>query len=220
MVAVSGSACHREAVEPSAVAPRRTRASLALAAGGALVLMAGVACVATGAALRLEHQVHSVPLVVPGLVLTVLGLALGASAAVTVLLDAPTGTPPAPPYGGSRAGGHPFAAGPFAAGPAAGPAPAEPEVRGATVAGEVLSSFVLPGRPPPAPVTPTEVVPGAPLAPPGRPRTAPLGPAPSAPVQPEGVPARPVPSAREPLAGEVPGYSDAGWDIASAGPPG
>jgi hypothetical protein len=205
MVAVSGSACHREAVEPSAVAPRRTRASLALAAGGALVLMAGVACVATGAALRLEHQVHSVPLVVPGLVLTVLGLALGASAAVTILLDAPTGMPPAPPYAGSRtgsrAGGHPFAAGPFAA----GPAPAEPEVRGVTVAGEVLSSFVLPDRPPPAPVTPTEVVPGAPLAPPGRPRTAPLG---------------PVPSAREPLAGEVPGYSDAGWDIASAGPAG
>jgi hypothetical protein len=205
MVAVSGSACHREAVEPSAVAPRRTRASLALAAGGALVLMAGVACVATGAALRVEHQVHSVPLVVPGLVLTVLGLALGASAAVTILLDAPTGMPPAPPYAGSRtgsrAGGHPFAAGPFAA----GPAPAEPEVRGVTVAGEVLSSFVLPDRPPPAPVTPTEVVPGAPLAPPGRPRTAPLG---------------PVPSAREPLAGEVPGYSDAGWDIASAGPAG
>jgi hypothetical protein len=210
MVAVSESACHREAVEPSAVAPRRTRAALALAAGGALVLMTGVACLATGAALRLEHQVHSVPLLAAGVVLAVLGLALGASAAVTILLDAPTRMPPAPPFAGSRAGGQPFA-GPAAA----GSGPAEPGVPGATVAGEVLSSFVLPGRPPPGPVTPTEVVPGAPLAPPGRPRTAPLGPA-----RPEAAAPGPVPSAREPRADEAPGYSDAGWDVASAGPGG
>jgi hypothetical protein len=67
-------------VEPSAVAARRTRASLALAVVGAIVLMAGVALVLSGEALKLEHQARPPSLLGPGLVLAFLGLALGASA--------------------------------------------------------------------------------------------------------------------------------------------
>jgi hypothetical protein len=188
-------------VEPSAVAAPRTRASLALAVGGALFLMTGVALALIGAALRLEHQIHAVPMAVLGLILAVLGLALGASATVAALLDAPTGILPASVPGTWAAGP------PAAAQAAAGPAP-----RGETVPGKVLSSFVLPGQfawpdqPPAAPAARPEVVPGAPLRPPGRHGSA------------------PVPSAREPLAGEslarevrasevLAGYSDAGWSI-------
>jgi hypothetical protein len=184
-------------VEPSAVAAPRTRAPLALAVGGALFLMTGVALALIGAALRLQHQIHAMPVAVLGLILAVVGLALGASATVTALLDAPTGILPASVPGAWAA----------AAQAAAGPAP-----RGEPVPGKVLSSFVLPvyvarpDQPWAAPAVRPEVVPGAPLRPPGRP-----GPA-------------PVPSAREPLASEGlarevrasevrAGYSDAGWSL-------
>jgi hypothetical protein len=161
-------------VEPSAVAARRTRASLALAAGGAIVLMAGVALLLTGEAVKLGHPARLPPLIVPGLILVVLGFALGASAAVTILLDVPSRLPFPPPGAdvpGDRAG--------------AGPAPGGPARPGETVPGEVLSSFRLPDRPgglvpgPARPAAPTEIVPGAALSP-------------------------PVPAAREPLAGEAP----------------
>jgi hypothetical protein len=161
-------------VEPSAVAARRTRASLALAAGGAIVLMAGVALLLTGEAMKLGHPARLPPLIVPGLILVILGFALGASAAVTILLDVPSRLPYPPPGAdvpGDRAG--------------AGPAPGGPARPGETVPGEVLSSFRLPDRPgglvpgPARPAAPTEIVPGAALAP-------------------------PVPAAREPLAGEAP----------------
>jgi hypothetical protein len=182
-------------VEPSAVAARRTRASLALAVGGALFLMTGVALTVTGAALKLEHQVRLVPLVVLGLVAAVLGLALGASAMVAAVLDQPTEMLSAP------------ARGSWAAAPPRAPlAAAGPPDPGETAPGEALSSFVLPGQPPAAPVPPPEVVPGSPLRPPGRHR------------------AGPVPHAREPMASELlptellasevlAGYSDTGWSI-------
>jgi hypothetical protein len=199
-------------VEPSAVAARRTRASLALAVGGALFLMSGIALTLIAAALRLEQQVPPVPLVTPGLTLAILGVALGAAAMVTILLDAPTRMPlsfpesrPAEPSAAEPSAAEPAAA-QAAAGPAAAQAAAGPAWPGETVRGEVLSSDVLPQRPPAAPVTRPEVVPGAPLSPPGRP-----GPG-------------PVPSAREPMASEVlagevlAGYSDAGWKIEAAEP--
>jgi hypothetical protein len=189
LVAVADRACHREAVEPSAVAARRMRASLALAVVGAIVLMTGVALVLTGEAIKLEHHAHPPSLIGPGLVLAFLGLALGASAAVTILLDAPTRLP-AP---------HPLAAAAPDDRSAFGPPPAGPAVHGEIVAGEVLSSARLPDPVPPAAAW-TEVVPGAALSPPGR-----TGPAFAGPPPPE------VPGAREPVTGEVPGYSDAGW---------
>jgi hypothetical protein len=226
-------------VEPSAVAARRTRASLALAVVGAIVLMAGVALVLSGEAIKLEHQARPPSLIGPGLVLAFLGLALGASAVVTILLDAPTRLP---------------AAGPLT--PAApddrsafGPPRADPVVHGEVVAGEVLSSDRLPGPVPSSAAAWTEVVPGAALSPPGRtgrgqasagPASA--GPASSGPAPasqafasppqrppPGGVPGAPgsgapgsptpglVPSARQPGAGEVPGYSDAGWGAGADG---
>jgi hypothetical protein len=151
-------------VEPSAVAARRTRASLALAVAGAIVLMAGVALVLSGEAIKLEHQARPPSLIGPGLVLAFLGLALGASAAVTILLDAPARLPVA----------HPLA-------PAA---PGDPSAAAAW----------------------TEVVPGAVLSPPGR-----VGPAFTGPATPGPAAPGPGPGAREPVAGEVPGYSDAGW---------
>jgi hypothetical protein len=198
LVAAPDGACHREAVEPSAVAARRTRASLALAVVGAIVLMAGAALVLTGAAMRLEHRAHPPPLIVPGLILALLGLALGASAAVTILLDAPTRLPVA----------HPFAE-PVPDDPSSfGPPPAGPVVYGEIVPGEVLSSSRLPDPVPPGPAAYTEVVPGAALSPPGR-----AGPAVTGPAAPG-----PVPGAREATADEVPGYSDAGWGAGTDSP--
>jgi hypothetical protein len=159
LVVVPDRACHREGVEPSAVAARRTRATLALAVVGAIVLMTGVALVLAGEAMKLEHPVRPPSLIVPGLILAFLGLALGASAAVTILLDAPTRLPAA----------HPFAA----PGPddrsAFGPPPAAPAGHGEIVPGEVLSSSRLPGPVVRGPAARTEVVPGAPLPPPGQP---------------------------------------------------
>jgi hypothetical protein len=212
-------------VEPSAVAARRTRASLALAVVGAIVLMAGVALVLSGEAVKLEHQAHPPSLIGPGLVLAFLGLALGASAAVTILLDAPTRLPaahphplaPAAPYGPSAFGPPPGDRSAF------GPPPADPVVHGEVVAGEVLSSDRLSGPVPPAAAAWTEVVPGAALSPPGRTGPAfagpPPGEAPAAPGQAGPGPAAPdlVPGAREPVAGEVPGYSDAGWGAGADG---
>jgi hypothetical protein len=183
-------------VEPSAVAARRTRASLALAVAGAIVLMTGAALVLSGEAIKLEHQAHPPPLIVPGLILAVLGLALGASAAVTILLDAPTRLPAA----------HPLTAAAPDDPSAFGPPPADRAVHGEIVAGEVLSSSRLPDPEPPAAAAWTEVVPGAALSPPGPAGRAARGPPTPGPAAPG-----PVPGAREPMAGEVPGYSDAGW---------
>ena len=169
------------------------RVSLALAAGGTLFLMSGIVLMLTSAALRLEHQAHPVPLVAPGAALAVVGLALGASALVTTLLDVPSRMPPVPGSGG--------------AGRAA--APARPVPYGRTVLGEVLFSFVLPGQRTASPVAPPEVVPGVPLVPPGRPAAVP-------------VPAARAPLPAEMLASEVlAGYSDGGWglDAASADGP-
>jgi hypothetical protein len=235
LVAVTDRACHREAVEPSAVDARRTRASLALAVVGAIVLMAGVALVLSGEAVKLEHQAHPPSLIGPGLVLAFLGLALGASAAVTILLDAPTRLPAAHP--------HPLAPAapddPSGFGPppgdrsAFGPPPADPVVHGEVVAGEVLSSDRLSDPVPPAAAARTEVVPGAALSPPGRTGPAfagpPPGEEPAGPGSAEPGPSGPgsaapgsaapgwVPGAREPVAGEVPGYSDAGWGAGADG---
>jgi hypothetical protein len=266
-------------VEPSAVAARRTRASLALAVVGAIVLMAGVALVLSGEAIKLEHQARPPSLIGPGLVLAFLGLALGASAVVTILLDAPTRLPAAGPLTpaapGDRSAFGPPAGDRSAFGPPAGdrsafgrpagdrsafgrppgdrsafgPPPADPVVHGEVVAGEVLSSDRLPGPVPSSAAAWTEVVPGAALSPPGRtgrgqasagPASA--GPASSGPAPasqafasppqrppPGGVPGAPgsgapgsptpglVPSARQPGAGEVPGYSDAGWGAGADG---
>jgi hypothetical protein len=215
------------AVEPSAVAARRTRTSLALAVGGAIVLMAGVALILTGEAMKLEHPVHPRPLIVPGLIFVVLGFALGVSAIVTILLDAPTRLPSAPPVA-EHAPGDP---------PSPGQVPDAPASFAEVVPGEVLSSFRLPdpvspgggpGPAPPGPAASTEVVPGAALPPPGRAQTPPAGqsgagvppagvpvggvpvggvpvggvPVDGVPV--DGVPVDGVPAAREPLAAEVP----------------
>jgi hypothetical protein len=197
-------------VEPSAVAARRTRASLALAVGGAIVLMAGVALILTGEAMRLEHPVHPRPLIVPGLVLVVLGFALGVSAAVTILLDAPTRLPSAH-LSAEHAPGDP---------PPAGQAPDDLVRYAEAVPGEVLSSFRLPdpaypgGRPeaaPPGPPAPTEVVPGAALPPPGRDAQAP----------PAGVPSARAPAAEMPPAGVSPaGVSPAAASAAGVPPAG
>jgi hypothetical protein len=205
------------AVEPSAVAARRTRASLALAVGGAIVLMAGVALILTGEAMKLEHPAHSRPLILPGLILVVLGFALGMSAAVTILLDAPTRLPSAAPAAERPAAEHTFAERPFAEHapgdlPPADPAPGGPARYAEVVPGEVLSSFRLPespyqgGRPgtaPPGPAAPTEVVPGAALSPPGHAGRVPAA-APSAEAPSAGRPLDGVPAAREPAAAEVP----------------
>ncbi|HMG62269.1 MAG TPA: hypothetical protein VK599_04910, partial [Streptosporangiaceae bacterium] len=175
-------------MEPSAVAARRTRASLALAVVGAIVLMAGVALVLSGEAIKLEHQARPPSLIGPGVVLAFLGLALGASAVVTILLDAPTRLPAAGPLT-PAAPGDPSAFGPPAGdrsafGPppgdrsafgrpagdrsAFGPPPGDPVVHGEVVAGEVLSSDRLAGPVPLSAAAWTEVVPGAALSPPGR----------------------------------------------------
>jgi hypothetical protein len=218
-------------VGPSGVAARRTRASLALAVIGAILLMTGAALVLTGEAVKLEHHAHPASLIGPGLVLAFLGLALGASAAVTILLDAPTRMPAAAAAPDDRSAFGP----PRADESAFGPPPADPVVRGEVVAGEVLSSNRLPGPVPPA-TTWTEVVPGAALSPPGRTGHGPpfAGPAPGEvpgarePVTGEapGAPgvaapgsAAPglVPGAREPVTGEVPGYSDGGWGAGDDG---
>jgi hypothetical protein len=187
-------------VEPSAVAARRTCASLALAVVGAIVLMAGAALVLTGAAVKLEHRVHPPPLIVPGLILAFVGLALGASAAVTILLDAPTRLPVA----------HPFAEPAPDDRSSFGPPPAAPAMYGEIVPGEVLSSSRLPDPVPPGPAAYTEVVPGAALSPPGR-----AGPAFTGPAAPG-----PVPGAREPTAGEMPGGPWPGGQAASDQPAG
>jgi hypothetical protein len=204
------------AVEPSAVAARRTRASLALAVGGAIVLMAGVALILTGEAMKLEHPVHPRPLILPGLILVVLGFALGISAAVTILLDAPTRLPSAPPAAEPPAAEPPVAERAPGDPPSADPASGDPARYAEVVPGEVLSSFRLPdsrypdGRPntPPGPPAPTEVVPGTALSPPGRaarvPAGAPSAGAPSAGGPSAGGPLDGVPAAREPAAAGVP----------------
>jgi len=117
--------------------------------------MTGAALVLSGEAIKLEQQAHPPSLIWPGLVLAFLGLALGGSAAVTILLDAPTRLPAA----------HPLAAAAPDDRSAFGPPPADPAVHGEIVAGEVLSSARLPDPVPPAAAS-TEVVPGAALSPP------------------------------------------------------
>jgi hypothetical protein len=194
------------AVEPSAVAARRTRASLALAVGGAIVLMAGVALILTGEAMKLEHPAHPRALILPGLILVVVGFAVGISAAVTILLDASTRLPSAPPAAEPPAAEPPAAERAPGDPPAADPASGDPARYAEVVPGEVLSSFRLPDSPypdghpntPPGPSASTEVVPGAALSPPGRAARVPAG-APSA-----GGPLDGVPAAREPAAAEVP----------------
>ncbi|HEY2284284.1 MAG TPA: hypothetical protein VGH88_00930, partial [Streptosporangiaceae bacterium] len=181
-------------MEPSAVAARRTRASLALAAGGAIVLMAGVALLLTGEAMKLGHPARLPPLIGPGLILVILGFALGASAAVTILLDVPSRLP-VPPAAAADVPGDPAEA---------GQPPGEPVRPVEIVPGEVLSSFRLPDRPggpvpgPARPAAPTEIVPGAALSP-------------------------PVPAARAPLAGEAtpgpPGPRSPAPGPPAAGPP-
>jgi hypothetical protein len=156
LVAVTECACHREPVEPSAVAARRTRASLALAVVGAIALMTGVALALAGEGLRLERGAHPPSLIGPGLVLAFLGLVLGASAIVTIVLDAPTRLPATHPLGAARPAGR----------SAFGSPPAGPAAHGEVVAGEVLSSSRLPDPRPPAASGRTEVVPGAALSPP------------------------------------------------------
>ena len=181
--------------------------------------MAGVALVLSGEAIKLEHQARPPSLIGPGLVLAFLGLALGASAVVTILLDAPTRLPAARPLTPAAPRDQ----------SAFGPPPADPVVHGEVVAGEVLSSDRLPGPVPASAAAWTEVVPGAALSPPGRtgrgqasagpPQRPPPGGVPGAPGS--GAPGSPtpglVPGAREPAAGEVPGYSDAGWGAGADG---
>jgi len=72
-------------VDPSAIATRRTRLSLALTVGGALVLMAGVSMVLIGEVIRLERPAGLPQLVMAGVVLAAAGLALGLVCAVVVL---------------------------------------------------------------------------------------------------------------------------------------
>jgi hypothetical protein len=86
--------------------------------------------------MRLEHQVRPPSLIVPGLIVAFLGLALGASAAVTILLDAAARLPAA----------HSFAEPAASDASSFGPPPAAPAVYGEIVPGEVLSSSRLPGR--------------------------------------------------------------------------
>ncbi len=76
------------------------RTSLALAAGGAGILMLGTTLAIIGKVLELEHPARSQGAVAWGVVLVIIGLALGASAAVTILSDPsvhpPAGPPPRP----------------------------------------------------------------------------------------------------------------------------
>jgi hypothetical protein len=73
------------------------RTSLGLAVGGALILMAGVALVLVGLALRAEHPRRPPALTGSGLVLVILGLAIGAAAAAAILLDPAVHLPSGPP---------------------------------------------------------------------------------------------------------------------------
>jgi hypothetical protein len=81
-------------VKPAAIAAQRMRTSLALAVGGAGVLMLGATLAIIGKALELEQPARSQGAVAWGVVLMITGLALGASAAVTILSD-PSVHPPA-----------------------------------------------------------------------------------------------------------------------------
>lgn len=109
-------------MEPSAVAARRTRTSLALSVAGALIVMTGVALIVIGEALKLEHPPRLESLIVPGVALVFAGAALGASAAVTILRDAAGRRPSGPP--GPRHAPLRRAAGPPRA---SVPAPAPPQ---------------------------------------------------------------------------------------------
>jgi hypothetical protein len=78
-------ACNRYAVDLPATATRRVQLALVLAAGGSMVLMAGFSIVVIGEATALQHPGRAGGLITLGLVLAVIGLALGlACAGVTM----------------------------------------------------------------------------------------------------------------------------------------
>jgi hypothetical protein len=79
-------ACNRGAVDPSATATRRTRLSLALTSGGAVVLMAGVSLMLIGEITRLEQPAGGLKqLISLGAVLAAAGLALGLVCVIVVI---------------------------------------------------------------------------------------------------------------------------------------
>jgi hypothetical protein len=80
-----GPACNRGPVDPSAIATRRTRLSLALTVGGAVIVMVGVSMMLIGEAMRLEQPAGWQQLISVGAVLSGVGLALGLACAVVVL---------------------------------------------------------------------------------------------------------------------------------------
>jgi hypothetical protein len=85
-------------VDLSAIATRKVRLPLALAVGGAIVLMAGVSMALIGEAMKLEHPAGWQGPVTLGLTLSAAGLFLGAAFAIVVILG------PQPQDYGVRAG--------------------------------------------------------------------------------------------------------------------
>jgi hypothetical protein len=73
-------------VDLSAIATRNARLPLALAVGGAIVLMAGVSMALIGEVMKLEHPAGWQGLVTLGLMLAAAGLFLGAAFAIVIIL--------------------------------------------------------------------------------------------------------------------------------------
>ncbi|MGH3274498.1 MAG: hypothetical protein ACRDNZ_09310 [Streptosporangiaceae bacterium] len=122
-------------MEPSAVTARLTRISLALAVGGAIVLMAGVALVLISEVMRLEHPARLQSLMAPGALLAFLGFALGVSAAIAIFVHEPVQPPVT----------RPPAVQPPVAHPLRHREPADQSLRGQVVPGEALTPPWSPG---------------------------------------------------------------------------
>jgi hypothetical protein len=125
-------ACNCSIVDVSAIATRQTRLPLALAVGGALVLMTGFTLALIGEVLGTGKSGSSSGLLVAGLVLMAVGLALGAGFAVTLLSRPVRSVAP-----GSRASRSAAAAGPMTQGPMTqGPMTQGPAPRGRAAQGQ------------------------------------------------------------------------------------
>jgi len=141
-------ACNRGAVDPSATATRRTRLSLALTSGGAVVLMAGVSLMLIGEITRLEQPAGGLKqLISLGAVLAAAGLALGLVCVIVVITGPRVPVRSVPP-GSGPPGSVRSASGPVQSGPvqpsgsvrSAGSARSAGSVRSAWSAGSARSA--------------------------------------------------------------------------------